>query len=93
VRSVEAAGAQEAEGHGAAGAYEGGEGVAVCFYGLATFRGILVWEMDFEKGGRRHDVGMYVRTLALYDTFSAGIEVEDEILRSEESETIDGGAG
>jgi len=37
VGRVEAAGAEEAEGHGAAGAYKGGEGVAVCFYGPATF--------------------------------------------------------
>jgi hypothetical protein len=42
VGRVEAAGAEEAEGHRAARAYEGGEGVAVCFYGLATFVVMLV---------------------------------------------------
>jgi hypothetical protein len=42
VGCVEAAGAEEAEGHGAARAYEGGEGVAVCFYSLATCMVMLV---------------------------------------------------
>jgi hypothetical protein len=61
VGCVEAAGADEAEGNGAAGAYEGGEGVAVCFYSLATCMVMLVWEM-ISVGGEAARGGTYVFT-------------------------------